>query len=397
MILPISKVLNHGKVRYRVNFGKRLNGGGHYRRKYFKSIREAQKYIKEVLGQQNDAGVQFVNLFPGKRLELINLYRLIESKGISLETAQDIFSRIESTKDGAEQLSGEGLKVAAAVKEFLNNRRAFNLEKETIREYQSQLGRFAEKFGDQELAAIQKAELQAWIEAMAVGERTKRNYVTTLRTFFGYWVDEEVILKNPADRVPKPKIKRKRPEILTLEQISPFIELICREEPKLVAPMAFSLFGGIRTKEVFKLLWSDVDLVKGLITVPEQAAKGNRERSFKISKQLRAWLEFCPNRTGQVNKFKSLDEYWEVRKKCYRKAGIEKLPRNAFRKCFASFDWSIDGDTKRLSAQLGNSPEVAQRFYIAAVDESEGRKFKQIVPVQKEGSNCLGNDQPKKQ
>jgi site-specific recombinase XerD len=282
MILPISKVLNHGKVRYRVNFGKRLNGDGTYRRKYFKSIRAARKYIKEVLGQQNDASRQFLSLAPGKQLELINLHRLIEAKGISLETAQDIFSRIASTKDGAELLAGASLKVAAAVKEFLDNRRAHNLEKETIREYRSQLSRFAEKFGDQELAGLQKMELQAWIDAMAVGERTKRNYVTTLRTFFRYWVDEEVISKNPADRVPKPKIKRKRPEILTLEQISPFIQLICKEEPKLIAPMAFSLFAGIRTNEVFKLLWSDVDLVKGLITIPEQAAKGNRERSFKI-------------------------------------------------------------------------------------------------------------------
>jgi hypothetical protein len=178
MSLPkVKKIFNHGKVRYLVNFGKRLSGGKRHQRKFFKSAREAKKYINETSNQQNDAGRQFLDLAPGKRLGLINLYQLIESKGISLETAQDIFSRLEPTKDGAEQLAGAGLKVETAVEEFLANRRAFNLEEETIREYRSQLNRFAEEFAGQELAAIQKPELQAWIKAMAVGERTKRNYV----------------------------------------------------------------------------------------------------------------------------------------------------------------------------------------------------------------------------
>jgi hypothetical protein len=87
-----------------------------------------------------------------------------------------------------------------------------------------------------------------------------------------------------------------------------------------------------------------------------------------------------------------------VRKKYYRKAGIAKLPANAFRKCFASFDWSVDRDTKRLSVQLGNSPGIAERYYIADnLSDNEGTQFKQIVPAQKDEPNHCEKVQTKEQ
>ena len=58
----------------------------------------------------------------------------------------------------------------------------------------------------------------------------------------------------------------------------------------LVPVLAIGAFAGLRTSELLRLEWNEVDLERGLIEVKADKAKSARRRLVKIEPNLRAWL-----------------------------------------------------------------------------------------------------------
>jgi len=320
-------------------------------------------------------GAAFANLTDSERAALAKFYFLLQSKNLSLEDAAQLVEKHQATS----------LSVTEAIAGFYADCTDGRLEKGTMREYRSQLQRFELKFGNKHLVSITKKDINEWLEEIKVKDRTKKNYITTLRTFFEYCVREETIDKNPAKLVRKPKENAKSPPILTIEEVRQFALYISRDEPRLVAPIAIALFAGVRMSELFQLLWSDIDFVKRQIHIRKEISKKpkQKERWIKMSDNLHAWLSLCKKQDGKVCDYPTLDNLWDRRTKAFKKATGKTWPKNGARHSFASYTWTLGRDVGYLSNQMGNSPYVAEKYYIAGVEEEKGGSFLQVMPEQK--------------
>ena len=73
------------------------------------------------------------------------------------------------------------------------------------------------------------------------------------------------------------------------KDIVKFLQICKKQDPKLYLPVMLALHTGMRRGEIFGLLWTDVDLLKGRISVTKSytgPTKNGKSRTIPISKEL---------------------------------------------------------------------------------------------------------------
>ena len=84
-------------------------------------------------------------------------------------------------------------------------------------------------------------------------------------------VTEELILRNPCDKVVLPKVEKKEIKILKPEHMK---EYLAEAERRGVLPLFFlELCSGLRKGELVALLWTDLDIEKRTISITKQAVR----------------------------------------------------------------------------------------------------------------------------
>ena len=373
---PIVEILKRGKVRWRVNLGKRITGDSSYHRRFFKTKKAAEQFYSRVTKDITHYGEAFAMLSESVRAGLGKFYGLLQAKNLSLEAVVQLIEKHQATS----------LTVLGAIEEFYSECEERELDAKTMREYRSHLDRFRKSLGEHPLGALTKRDIEAWLKKIKVRGKTRNNYITTLRTFCEFCIRGEILDKNIAKLVPKSRVYAKTPIILDVEDALKFANYIYVHEPRLVAPFAIALFAGVRTCELEKLLWSDIDFVERRVHIRLEISKrpNQRERWIKMDDNLFAWLSVCEEREGKILKYPTLDNFWGRRSKAFERATGKKWPRNGARKSFGSLHWAFGGDVKQTSKDMGNSPQIAKKFYIAAIEEEKGRQFRQVLPESKD-------------
>lgn len=116
---------------------------------------------------------------------------------------------------------------------------------------------------------------------------TKRNTVNYLSAFFKYLVREEIILKNPMDKISPIHLNKiiKNPfSKVELEKI----RSVCHDNPRNIALIEFLLSSGIRVGELVKLNWCDLDFQKLKFKVH---GKGAKEREVLFNEKASYYLK----------------------------------------------------------------------------------------------------------
>jgi integrase len=76
--------------------------------------------------------------------------------------------------------------------------------------------------------------------------------------------------------------------------------MLSSARPEIVPFVALGAFAGIRSREIQRLDWADINLATGYITVSQGKAKTRGRRIIPILPALRAWLHLHHQESGQV-------------------------------------------------------------------------------------------------
>ncbi len=164
-----------------------------------------------------------------------------------------------------------------------------NLSKNTIDSYCFDIDRLllfldAKKI-DVSPIVIQEETLQLFIYEIAkeVNPRSQSRIISGLKSFFSYLIFEDFRSDNPLALIESPRLGRKLPDTLAVEEIDTLIEAIdlSSNEGERNRAILETLYGcGLRVSELVDLKISDLFFNEGFIKV---TGKGNKQRFVPIA------------------------------------------------------------------------------------------------------------------
>ncbi len=139
---------------------------------------------------------------------------------------------------------------------------------------------------EKEPAKIELSDLQKFVQyisELGVTPRTQARVISGIKAFFSYIMFEEIIEVNPTTLLETPKIGKKLPVVLSVDEIDRLLAAIDLSKPegqrnKAMLETLYSC--GLRVSELINLKISNVYADLGFLRVD---GKGNKERLIPIS------------------------------------------------------------------------------------------------------------------
>ena len=161
--------------------------------------------------------------------------------------------------------------------------------------------------------------------------------------------------------------------ILTPRQLADLLAA-SNEEAKLY--FAIGAFTGLRSAELIRLEWEDVNFARGHLQVAKDKAKTATRRLVPIQQNLMQWLSPQRASTGLV--FSS--EHAADRVIAQAKHIIGHWPTNALRHSYATYRLAQCHDAARVALEMGNSAQMLFRNYRELADDGDAAAWFNIVP-----------------
>jgi integrase/recombinase XerD len=130
---------------------------------------------------------------------------------------------------------------------------------------------------------------------LGLSARSQARIISGIKQFYAFLLLENEISDDPSELLEQPKIGRKLPEILTIEEIDALLAVIdlSKNEGHRNRAIIETLYScGLRVSELINLRFSDLYFDEGFIRV---IGKGNKERLVPVSPQVQKEIELYNN------------------------------------------------------------------------------------------------------
>jgi len=236
---------------------------------------------------------------------------------------------------------------------------------------------------DVSLSSLELKHLRSfltWIAELGISSRSQARIISGLKAFFSYLNLEEIIKANPAELLEAPKLSRKLPVVLGLDEINSIIDSIdlSKDSGQRNKAMLETLYGsGLRVSELTDLRISGLMLKEGYIRV---IGKGDKERIVPMGgvsqKHIELYLEHYRNKKevdpefedilflNHRNKKLSRVMVFTLIKDLCKIAGIEKVVSpHTFRHSFATHLVEGGADLRAVQEMLGHESIMTTEIY----------------------------------
>jgi integrase len=247
--------------------------------------------------------------------------------------------------------------------------------------------RMEAEWGPRAISSLDVLDVERFVKRPTWGARTRWNALGAVRTFLAWAERRNLIAGNPAQKLAaemrRPDAKK---EILSPAEMELLLQLT-QEDHLMRAVLCLGGFAGVRTAEIQRLEWRDLDFeAKEIHIRPETIKKtrgGWRERYVRMEA---AFLRHCPAPgTGPV--IPLTNRLFGVRVRVLKDRMATALesqgrpeaarwrdgwPDNCLRHSFASYHLAIREDAGATAYQMGHTaPGTLYREYARAVRRSD--------------------------
>jgi integrase/recombinase XerD len=216
--------------------------------------------------------------------------------------------------------------------------------------------------------------------AKALSPYTQARRISGLRSFFDYLIFEKYITSNPTDLIETPKLGRKLPDVLSIEEIELLIDHLDLQHPQGHRNRAIleTLYGsGLRVSELIKLNLSNLFFKESLIRV---TGKGNKQRLVPMGiiakKYLNIYIEEVRTNQKIHSEFKDVlflnrngkgltrQMIFTLIRTLAIKAGIKKkIGPHTFRHSFATHLLENEADLRSIQILMGHESITTTEMY----------------------------------
>lgn len=259
------------------------------------------------------------------------------------------------------------------------------LSSNTLESYQRDLHAFCiyqQSIGKQDVVEVRQTDIVSFLGYLHRSGRanaTVSRNLASIRSFFQYLYREQVIHSNPTLHVETPKIEKRLPKVLTVDEIERLLEAPDRVSPSGTrdrAMLELLYATGIRVSELVSIQLGDVNLAAGFLKC---MGKGSKERIIPIGEiaqhALDTYLRLGRNLFTKNSSCESLflnhhgaqmsrQGFWKILKKYAQTAGILKdITPHTLRHSFATHLLERGADLRAVQEMLGHADISTTQIY----------------------------------
>ncbi len=233
--------------------------------------------------------------------------------------------------------------------------------------------RIKPKFGDSRLCDITRYQVQQFqneLSKSGLSPASQDHHIKLIRHALNLAVEWEFIERNVLKGVKLLNVENQLHDVASAEQLQRLVEILRTDHNRPVCHiLMFLLSTGARLSEALTATWGQVDLEKGLWTIPASTAKSKKSRTVPLNESA-LWVLaqaaemkrfdsiFANPETGKP--FTTITRVWYRLRKA---AGIGQMRIHSIRHQFADLVISSGRSLYDVQVLLGHSdPRVSQRY-----------------------------------
>ncbi len=275
------------------------------------------------------------------------------------------------------------------------------LAENTIKSYRSDLEQFhcfltQTKKTLHEVKADDMINFMAQLQQDGLTSRSVARYLSSLRMFFRFHLQEGNIESDPTVNIDSPKIWHLLPEFLTIEEVElllskPLLDTIGGLRDSAVLELLYA--SGFRVSELVNLKISQIDFEQDLLLCK---GKGSKERivplGSKAKEQVKEYIAISRPKLlkGKISPYVFLNRrgerlsrqwVWKIIKHYGKKAGLKKnLKPHILRHCFATHLLANGADLRSVQMLLGHSDISTTEIYTHVSQDRMRRLYEKYHP-----------------
>ena len=259
------------------------------------------------------------------------------------------------------------------------------LSDNTLNSYLRDLQKLAHYASDENISpkSVQLRHLDLYLQELAkhgLSPRSQARNISAIKSFYKYLLIEKVVDVSPAELLEAPKLGRKLPVFLTVEEVEKVISAIdmSKDEGHRNKAILETLYGcGLRVSELTDLRISDLYFKEGLIRV---TGKGDKQRLVPINQMAVKYIDIYRQEIRIHQEVKAGQEdflflnrrgsklsramIFEIIKRLCRTAGIKKqVSPHTFRHSFATHLVEGGADLRAVQMLLGHESITTTEIY----------------------------------
>lgn len=250
------------------------------------------------------------------------------------------------------------------------------LSKNTIIAYKKDLNVIISTL-KKDLNQLNKDDINNFLKNMDVSSRTKAHYLTVLNSYYNYLIFTGLLSMNPCDMIKSPKIEKKLPVYLTIEEIDKLFNIRLNKpidyRNKAMLELLFAT--GTRISELTSLTLSQINFEESIIKV---MGKGKKERIIPIANNALNYLKvyiynyreyLIKNNNDYVFLNKNGEKisrqgFFKILKKMAQDSGINKnISPHVLRHSFATYLLNNGVDLRIIQELLGHENLETTEIY----------------------------------
>lgn len=237
-----------------------------------------------------------------------------------------------------------------------------------------------QKLAPEKVKLLHLKKFMEWLNDQGVSPRTQARTISGIKSFFRFLLIEEKMIHDPTSLLESPKIGRKLPDVLSIEEIDMLIDSVdvLKPEGQRNRAMLETLYScGLRVSELVNIKISDLHFEQGYLRVEGKAEK---ERLVPISqnaiREITIYMEgyrkgLSINKENQNVLFlnrrgKKLSRVmiFTIIKNLAAQVGLQKkISPHTFRHSFATHLVNGGADLRAVQEMLGHESILTTEIY----------------------------------
>ncbi|HEX5218811.1 MAG TPA: site-specific integrase [Verrucomicrobiae bacterium] len=361
---------------------------------------DALERAEQIATRQNEANDLAACMTKSEAMEYANAVQILKPLGVSMIGAATTVAECLKLVGGLIELGDAAKKYAKSYKPTTAKRvsvvvaemlevKARDMSTAYVGDLKSRLNKFAADF-ERDTCNITTAEIQTWIDGkQKLSSQSRANYKRVLFTFFSFAIARGYASENPVKGIDPIKVRNGEVGIFTPLEIT---RLLSAASEEFLPVLAIGAFAGLRSAEIERLEWSDIQLTEKIIVVGRDKAKTASRRTVPISDNLSEWLSPYANCSGLVWKG-THEQFYDAQQQTAAATGVEAdvttntaktepivWKANALRHSFISYRLADVKNAAQVALEAGNSPGVINAHYKELVRPSDALAWFAVKP-----------------